>query len=68
MYISKQDLITIAELAAYVDGAVESADGVDENGNSIADYWNDFSVRVGKLHKKMKLQNYKQIERRVNKR
>ena len=56
MYVSKKDIGTMAELAAFVDGALESADGVDENGNGIAAYWKEFSIRVDKLQAKMQRQ------------
>ncbi len=60
MYVSDKDIDTIAELAAFVDGALESADDVK--------YWQDLSKRTDKLQNKMVKQNHKQIERRVNKR
>tara|TARA_R110002096_G_scaffold418834_1_gene623155 strand:+ start:57 stop:239 length:183 start_codon:yes stop_codon:yes gene_type:complete len=60
MYVSKKDIDTIAELSAFVDGAVESADGKDDNGNDIADYWLDFSDRVDKLQQKMNRQHCRQ--------
>lgn len=60
MYVSKKDIDTIAELAAFVDGALESADGVDENGNDIVEYWKEFSIRVDKLQAKMQKQYERQ--------
>ena len=68
MYVSDKDIDTIAELAAFVDGAVESADGKDSEGNNIVDYWLDFSKRVDKLQNKMMNQNKMQSVRRANKR
>lgn len=60
MYVSKKDIDTIAELAAFVDGALESADGVDENGKDIVEYWKEFSLRVDKLQSKMTKQYERQ--------
>jgi len=68
MYVSDKDLDTITELAAFVDGALESADGKDEDGNDIVDYWKEFSIRVDKLQDKMIKQNKNQSVRRANKR
>lgn len=64
MYVSDKDLETIGELHAYVDGALESADGKDEHGNDIVEYWLDLSNRVSKLQKKMKRQNWSQERRK----
>lgn len=60
MYVTLKDLETISELSAFVDGALESADGLDENGNNISDYWLDLDRRVEKLHLKMKRQYSRQ--------
>lgn len=60
MYVSKKDIDTIAELAAFVDGALENADGVDENGNDIVEYWKEFTIRVDKLQLKMQKQYERQ--------
>jgi len=60
MYVSQKDLETISELSAFVDGALESSDGVDEHGNSIPEYWKEFSIRTDKLQQKMMNQNNRQ--------
>jgi hypothetical protein len=60
MYITEKDLDTISELSAYVDGALESADGFDENGLNIQDYWLDLDKRVELLQNKMKKQFHRQ--------
>ncbi len=60
MYVSKKDLKTISELTAFVDGALESADGVDEDGNDIAEYWKDFSKRTLHLQDKMMCTSWRQ--------
>lgn len=60
MYVSEKDLKTIAELTAFVDGALESCDGED-----IVKYWIDFSKRVNKLESKMIKQNATQKNRKL---
>ena len=56
MYVTLKDLETISELSAFVDGALESADGLDENGKNISEYWLDLDKRVEKLQSKMNKQ------------
>jgi hypothetical protein len=60
MYVTLKDLETISELSAFVDGALESADGLDENGKNISEYWLDLDKRVEKLQSKMKKQYSRQ--------
>ena len=60
MYVTLKDLETISELSAFVDGALESADGLDENGKNILEYWLDLDKRVEKLQSKMKKQYSRQ--------
>ena len=60
MYVTMKDLETISELSAFVDGALESADGLDENGKNISEYWLDLDKRVEKLQSKMKKQYSRQ--------
>lgn len=60
MYVTLKDLETISELSAFVDGALEAADGLDENGKNISEYWLDLDKRVEKLQSKMKKQYSRQ--------
>lgn len=60
MYVTLKDLDTISELSAFVDGALEAADGLDENGKNISEYWLDLDKRVEKLYSKMKRQYSRQ--------
>ena len=60
MYVTLKDLETISELSAFVDGALESADGLDENGKNILEYWLDLDKRIEKLQSKMKKQYSRQ--------
>ena len=60
MYVTLKDLETISELSAFVDGALESADGLDDNGKNILEYWLDLDKRVEKLQSKMKKQYSRQ--------
>jgi len=45
MYVTSKELDTMAELSAFVAGALESADDVE--------YWHDLDKRVADLEKKM---------------
>jgi len=57
MYVSLKDLDTIAELSAFVDGALESADDVE--------YWGGLSKRVDQLQRKMTRQREADFDRRL---
>jgi len=57
MYVSLKDLDTIAELSAFVDGALESADD--------AEYWGGLSARVDKLQQKMIRQRDRDFDKRL---
>ena len=48
MYVTEKDLDTIAELSAFVAGALESADDVE--------YWSSLEKRTNKIEKKMQKQ------------
>lgn len=59
MYVSLKDLDTIAELSAFVDGALESADD--------AEYWGGLSAIVDKLQQKMIQQRDRDTDKRLAK-
>ena len=52
MYVSKKDLDTIAELSAFVAGALESAYDIK--------YWSDLEKRTNHLERKMHRQSSRQ--------
>ena len=58
MYVTEKDLDTIAELSAFVAGALESADDVE--------YWSSLEKRTNKIEKKMQKQ-FESQQRRSNK-
>lgn len=58
MYVTEKDLDTIAELSAFVAGALESADDVK--------YWSCLEKRTNKIEKKMQKQFQAQAKQRLN--
>ncbi len=60
MYVTEKDLEVMRQVTAFIDGALESADGVDEQGDNIQDYWIRFSNEANRLEFKMQRANARQ--------
>lgn len=54
MYVTKKDLLVLAELEAFVNGSLENVGNLedDEESKKLEEYWQDFYTRTSDLRDK----------------
>lgn len=72
MYVTKKDLLVLAELEAFVNGSLENVGNIkdDEESKKLEEYWQDFYTRTSDLRDKanksfLSQQDSREVRKRV---